>query len=71
MRDVLPGGGTEEELEKVDEDNIKCSVNLVNISVSTEGIYSQRLTVKLPNTVSGVWVSPESNVSIQVSVSNT
>lgn len=73
-----PGGntlvtlvGTQEELEKVDEDNIKSSVNLVNISVSTEGVYSQRLTVKLPETVSGVWVSPESTVSIQVSVSNT
>ncbi len=73
-----PGGntlvtliGTQEELDKVDEENIKSSVNLVNISISTEGVYSQRLTIKLPETVSGVWVSPESTVSIQVSVSNT
>lgn len=70
-----PGGntlvtliGTQEELNKIEEDALKCSVNLVNISVSTEGVYSRPFTVKLPDTVSGVWVSPEPNVSIRVSV---
>ncbi|MBR4201204.1 MAG: hypothetical protein IKQ91_08020, partial [Oscillospiraceae bacterium] len=63
--------GTPEELSKIDTADLKASVNLINITVTTEGVYKQAFSVTLPDTVSGVWVSPTPTVDIAVSVANT
>ena len=63
--------GTPEELSKIDTADLKASVNLINITVTTEGVYKQAFSVTLPDTVSGVWVSPTPTVDIAVSVANS
>ena len=73
-----PGGktlitliGTAEELSKIDTADLEATVNLINITVTTEGVYSQAFNVTLPDTVSGVWVSPTPTVNIVVSVADS
>lgn len=73
-----PGGntqitliGTEEELAMIDTADIKASINLIGISVTNEGIYSQGFSVTLPDTVSGVWVSPMPVIDIAVTVADS
>ena len=70
-----PGGntpvmliGTQEELDQIDDADLRMQVNLIAISVSSEGVYTQALTVSLPDTVSGVWVSPTPTVNIAVTL---
>lgn len=73
-----PGGntpitliGTEEELATIDTADIKATINLIGISVTTEGIYTQGFSVTLPDTVSGVWVSPMPSIDIAVTVADS
>lgn len=70
-----PGGntpiiliGTQEELNLIADEDLRLSVNLITISVSSEGVYTQVLSVSMPDTVSGVWVSPTPTVNIAVSL---
>lgn len=73
-----PGGntpitliGTAKELAMIDTADIKASINLIGISVSSEGVYTQTFSVTLPDTVRGVWVSPMPSVNIEVSVADS
>lgn len=70
-----PGGntpvtliGTPEELEKISAEDLRASINLINIPVTSEGVYTQAFTVTLPNSVSSVWVSPVPTVNIAVTL---
>ncbi|HAG12788.1 MAG TPA: hypothetical protein DCG49_02870 [Ruminococcus sp.] len=70
-----PGGntpvtliGTPEDLAKIEAEDLKASVNLINISVSSEGVYTQAFTVTLPDAVSTVWVCPTPTVNIAVTL---
>lgn len=72
-----PGGntpvtliGTAEELAMIDTEDLKASINLIGISVTNEGVYTQVFSVTLPDTVRGVWVSPTPSVNIEVSLAN-
>lgn len=58
--------GTAEELSKIDDDDIIASVRLFNIAYKKDDVYSANLTVTLPDTVQGVWVSPNPTVDIIV-----
>lgn len=56
--------GTEEELSQINSSDIKAYVNLFNASIPDEGTFSQAVTVVLPTTVSGVWISPQPKVDV-------
>lgn len=69
-----PGGktpvtliGTEEDLAKISDEDIKASLNLTSITVSYYGVYTQPFTVTLPDTANTVWISPAPTVNIMVS----
>ncbi len=61
--------GTPDELAKIYSSDLRASMNLINVSGSQEGTFSQAFTVTLPETATGVWVSPQPRVNITVSVS--
>ena len=56
--------GTTEEVMKISTDDLQATINLFNASISDEGTYSLGITVTLPDTVSGVWVSPTPQVNV-------
>ncbi|MBQ8921638.1 MAG: hypothetical protein IJ060_05695 [Oscillospiraceae bacterium] len=60
--------GTPEELAEIYSTDLRASINLINVSGSQEGNFSQAFTVTLPDTATGVWVSPQPRVNISVSV---
>lgn len=58
--------GPQEELDEIEADDLRASVNLFNVSISEEGTIPQAFQVTLPETVSRVWVSPLPSVRITV-----
>lgn len=56
--------GTAEEVAQVSAADIKAYVNLFNATMPDEGTFTQAVTIVLPETVSGVWVSPLPKVNI-------
>ncbi len=56
--------GTAEEVAKVSASEIKAVVYLFNAAIPDEGTFQQAVTLTLPDTVSGVWVSPVPKVNI-------
>jgi len=60
--------GTPEALAEISSSDLRASINLINVSGSQEGTFSQAFTVTLPETATGVWISPQPRVNITVSV---
>ena len=57
--------GTPEEVAKVTTSDMKATVNLFNATLPTDrGTFSHTLTVTLPDTVSGVWVSSVTKIFV-------
>lgn len=68
--------GTEEELSRIDAEDLKAYVNLISTTITKEGEYTPVITVTLPKTAEGVWFakSPQSKqlptLSMNITVAN-
>lgn len=63
--------GTAEEVAKVRTDELQASVNLYNAAISEEGTKEQAVIITLPDTVSGVWISPMPMVNISATYADS
>lgn len=57
--------GTAEEVTKVSSDDLQATVDLINASITEDVTKPLAVNITLPDTVSGVWVSPTPTVNIK------